>query len=58
MYKNYLNKKGCILADDMGLGKTIQISVLIGTLIHQRLLNDVVIVSPTSIAEYWRYTIK
>lgn len=25
MYKNYLNRVGCILADDMGLGKTVQV---------------------------------
>jgi SNF2 family DNA or RNA helicase len=53
MYKNYMARKGCILADDMGLGKTVQVSVLITSLIRSGQLKDTVIVAPTSLLEYW-----
>jgi SNF2 family DNA or RNA helicase len=53
MYKNYLEKKGCILADDMGLGKTVQISVLISSLQRTQGLKDTVVIAPHSLLEYW-----
>ncbi|CDW81150.1 dna excision repair protein ercc-6-like protein [Stylonychia lemnae] len=58
LYENYKKAQGCIVADDMGLGKTIQICVLIGNLLLKNEIQDVVIVCPTSIVDYWKTTIK
>jgi len=49
-----INKIGGILGDDMGLGKTAQTIALIAWLIETELLENVLIVVPSTLIENWR----
>ncbi len=44
---------GPCLADDMGLGKTIQILAIVGTLIEEGRLNNVLLIVPSSLVGNW-----
>lgn len=44
---------GPCLADDMGLGKTIQILAIVGTLIEEGKINNVLLIVPSSLVGNW-----
>jgi SNF2 family DNA or RNA helicase len=49
-----INRTGGILADDMGLGKTAQVIALIAAVIEKKLLENILIVVPSTLLENWR----
>lgn len=49
-----INRTGGILADDMGLGKTAQVIALVAAVIERRLLENILIVVPSTLLENWR----
>jgi SNF2 family DNA or RNA helicase len=48
------NKIGGILGDDMGLGKTAQIIALVAWIIEKKVLDNVLIVVPSTLLENWK----
>jgi len=49
-----INRVGGILADDMGLGKTAQIIALIASIVERSILNNILIVVPSTLLENWK----
>jgi SNF2 family DNA or RNA helicase len=49
-----INRTGGILADDMGLGKTAQIIALVAAVLERKLLENILIVVPSTLLENWR----
>lgn len=49
-----LNKIGGILGDDMGLGKTAQIIALVAWIIERKVIENILIVVPSTLLENWK----